>query len=64
MLQLAGDIPADLAQPIAGLDAGSILARESKRLADQGQERGSTGREERPEDGSLRHKAAHSGTIN
>jgi predicted DNA-binding ribbon-helix-helix protein len=33
MLQLAGDIPADLAQPIAGLDARSILAREEKRLA-------------------------------
>jgi predicted DNA-binding ribbon-helix-helix protein len=33
MLQLAGDIPADLSQPIAGLDAGSILAREKRRLA-------------------------------
>jgi hypothetical protein len=33
MLQLSGDIPADLGQPIAGLDAGSILAREAKRLA-------------------------------
>jgi predicted DNA-binding ribbon-helix-helix protein len=33
MLQLAGDIPADLQRPIAGLDAKSILARESKRLA-------------------------------
>ena len=32
MLQLAGDIPADLRQPIAGLDAKSILARERQRL--------------------------------
>ena len=35
MLQLSGDIPADLKQPIAGLDAGSILARDAKRLAGQ-----------------------------
>jgi hypothetical protein len=33
MLQLAGDIPADLGQPIAGLDAGAILTREKRRLA-------------------------------
>jgi predicted DNA-binding ribbon-helix-helix protein len=32
MLQLAGDIPADSAQSIAGLDAGKILAREQARL--------------------------------
>jgi predicted DNA-binding ribbon-helix-helix protein len=39
MLQLAGDIPADLARPIAGLDARSILAREEKRLAAKNGER-------------------------
>ncbi len=33
MLQIAGDIPGDRAQPIAGLDAQSILARERQRLA-------------------------------
>jgi predicted DNA-binding ribbon-helix-helix protein len=33
MLQLAGDIPADQGQPIAGLDAKAILARERGRLA-------------------------------
>jgi predicted DNA-binding ribbon-helix-helix protein len=32
MLQLAGDIPADLGQPIASLDAKSILARERRRM--------------------------------
>ncbi|MBB4197935.1 aryl-sulfate sulfotransferase [Rhodoblastus sphagnicola] len=32
MLQLAGDIPADPTQPIAGLDAPMILAREKARL--------------------------------
>jgi predicted DNA-binding ribbon-helix-helix protein len=32
MLQLAGEIPVDLGQPIAGLDARSILARENRRL--------------------------------
>jgi hypothetical protein len=36
MLQLAGDIPADPAQSIAGLDAGSILAREKTRLGLRG----------------------------
>lgn len=33
MLQLAGDIPTDLQLPITALDAKSILARESERLA-------------------------------
>jgi predicted DNA-binding ribbon-helix-helix protein len=33
MLQLAGDIPADRRQSIAGLDALSILADEQRRLA-------------------------------
>ncbi|MGO9390019.1 ribbon-helix-helix domain-containing protein [Rhodoblastus sp.] len=33
MLQMAGDIPADRMQPIGGLDAPSILARERRRLA-------------------------------
>jgi predicted DNA-binding ribbon-helix-helix protein len=33
MLQLAGDIPADPGQSIAGLDAKSILAREQSRFA-------------------------------
>ncbi|HLZ05320.1 MAG TPA: ribbon-helix-helix domain-containing protein [Bradyrhizobium sp.] len=33
MLQLAGDIPRDLATPIRSLDAGHILAREARRLA-------------------------------
>ena len=32
MLQIVGDIPGDQAQPIAGLDARSILARERQRL--------------------------------
>jgi predicted DNA-binding ribbon-helix-helix protein len=32
MLQLAGDIPADPARPIAGLNAKAILAREKARL--------------------------------
>ena len=32
MLQLAGDIPADLGRSIAGLDSGKILAREKARL--------------------------------
>ena len=32
MLQLAGEIPGDLDRPIAGLDAKSILARESGRM--------------------------------
>lgn len=30
MLRLAGDIPADANQPLAGLDAAAILARESR----------------------------------
>jgi predicted DNA-binding ribbon-helix-helix protein len=33
MLQLAGDIPRDIATPIKSLDASSILAREARRLA-------------------------------
>jgi len=33
MLQLAGEVPNDPAQPIAGLDADAILAREARRLA-------------------------------
>jgi predicted DNA-binding ribbon-helix-helix protein len=32
MLQLAGDIPRDLATPIKSLDANGILAREARRL--------------------------------
>ncbi|GGG27245.1 ribbon-helix-helix domain-containing protein [Chelatococcus composti] len=32
MLQLAGDVPRNPAQPIAGLDADAILAREARRL--------------------------------
>ncbi len=36
MLQLAGDIPRDVSRPIAGLDADSILARETRRLVDAG----------------------------
>ncbi len=43
MLQIAGDIPGDQAQPIAGLDAQSILERERRRLARPDDER----REER-----------------
>ncbi|APF37884.1 ribbon-helix-helix domain-containing protein [Chelatococcus daeguensis] len=33
MLQLAGEVSSDAAQPIAGLDADAILAREARRLA-------------------------------
>ncbi len=36
MLQLAGDIPVDLARSIASLDAGAILAREKVRLGGAG----------------------------
>ncbi len=39
MLQMAGDIPGDQAQPIAGLDAPAILARERRRLAGPDDER-------------------------
>jgi predicted DNA-binding ribbon-helix-helix protein len=55
MLQLAGDIPADLARSISGLDAGSILARERLRLSGKGRESS--------EGQSLPRKAA-SGAIN
>ena len=40
MLQLAGDIPLDQRQPIAGLDAPAILARERRRLEQRGLEQG------------------------
>jgi predicted DNA-binding ribbon-helix-helix protein len=33
MLQLAGDVPTDRSRSIAGLDAGSILASEERRLS-------------------------------
>ncbi len=56
MLQLAGDIPADLLRPIAGLDAKSILARERKRLSDES----GTRDEQRPHAG----KPAQSGALN
>lgn len=36
-LQLAGDVPHDLATPIAGLDADAILAREARREAGRGE---------------------------
>ena len=55
MLQLAGDIPADLARSISGLDAGSILARERLRLSGKARDR--------VEEPRLRRKAA-SGAIN
>jgi predicted DNA-binding ribbon-helix-helix protein len=38
MLQLAGDIPADLGRSISSLDSGSILARESLRLSGKARE--------------------------
>ena len=40
MLQLAGDIPGDRDRPIAGLDAKSILARESARMREPTEARG------------------------
>ena len=55
MLQLAGDIPADLGRSISSLDAGSILARERLRLSGKAQDR--------VEEPRLRRKAA-SGAIN
>jgi predicted DNA-binding ribbon-helix-helix protein len=59
MLQLAGDIPADLGRPIAGLDAEAILARERLRLSSEGRESQPRARLEP----GLRRKA-HSGAIN
>jgi predicted DNA-binding ribbon-helix-helix protein len=38
MLQLAGDIPADLGRSISSLDSGSILARERLRLSGKARE--------------------------
>ena len=55
MLQLAGDIPADLGRSISSLDAGSILARERLRLSGKARDR--------VEEPRLRRKAA-SGAIN
>jgi predicted DNA-binding ribbon-helix-helix protein len=53
MLQLAGEIPADLGQPIAGLDAHSILVRENRRL----------GGKRLPDVPSGRRKSARPGAI-
>jgi predicted DNA-binding ribbon-helix-helix protein len=55
MLQLAGDIPADLGRSISSLDSGSILARESLRLSVKARESA--------EEPRLPRKAA-SGAIN
>lgn len=48
MLQLAGDIPADLRWPISGLDVDSILARENKRLTGKGEARPSVRQTRKP----------------
>jgi len=54
MLQLAGEIPTDPGQPMAGLDARSILAREGERLAAATAGGGESARPARRDAGSRR----------